>query len=195
MRTFRKPRSDSYEANLSTAEREQLYSWLLQPGLSLEQTCRRAPPWKGGKRDGQKPGPDAVAKIGRRLRTETGLAELEATALVQHAALTKILEHVPPGQLHEEIVDLALRMISQDVIAKTLQQLDPAARTAAAKLLLQRSDQNLDRKKFELTVRRYEDAAKAAADKAREAAGQGLRRRGGIPPEVLAQIEKELKLL
>jgi len=194
MKTFRKPRSDSYEANISPEDREHLYAWLLQPGLSLKEPARRAPPWRTGKRAGRKPDSQAVAKISRRMRTETGLAELEAAALVQQVVLNKILEHIPPGQLHEEITDLCMRFIGQDVIHKTLQQLDPDSRTDAAKLLLQRSDQNLDRQKFYLLLRKYADEAKAAKEKAQQA-GEAGHRQGGIPAEVLAQIEKELKLL
>jgi hypothetical protein len=194
MKMFRKLRSDSYEANLSPEEREQLYSWLLQPGLSLEQTCQRARPWKGGKRDGQKPGPEAVAKIGRRLRISSALDQVSTAAKVEAAAMTRLLEHVLPGSIHEEMVDLAMKHIAQDVISKTLQQLDPDSRTAAAKLMLTRSDQHLDREKFMLEVRKYEDAIQAAKARAKQD-GIGARRHGGIPAEVLDQIEKELKLL
>jgi hypothetical protein len=194
MKTFRKPRSDSYEGHLTDEERKQLYAWLLQPGLSLKETVRRAPPWRGGPRDGQKPGAEAIGKISRRMRAETGLAELEATALVQHAALTAILKHVPPGDLHEEIVNLAMMLISQQVISGTLKNLDPASRNAAAGLMLKRSDQHLNQKKFELIMRKFEEGAKAAKEQA-EREGLAGRRDGGIPPEVLGQIEKELKLL
>ena len=194
MKLFRKLRSDSYEANLSPEEREQLYAWLLQPGLSLEETCQRARPWKGGKRDGQKPGAEAIAKIGRRLRIGSALDEVSAAAKVEAAAMSRLLEHALPGSIHEEMVDLAMKHIAQDVITKTLQHLDPDSRTAAAKLLLTRSDQHLDRKKFLLEVCKYEDAIQAAKARAKED-GTGVRKHGGIPGEVLDQIEKELRLL
>jgi len=194
MRFFRKLRCDSYEANLSTEEREQLYAWLLEPGLSLRETCQRARPWSGGKRDGEKPSTEAVAKIGRRLRIDSAITELTATAKVELAAMTRLLAHVPPGTVHEETVDLAMKYISQEVIAKTMGKLDPESRTAAARLLLMRSDQNLERERFRLDVRKYEEATQAAKEKA-QAAEKAASQPGGVPPEVLDQIEKELKLL
>src|ERR1039458_5357984 len=186
----RKPRSDSYEAGLTPEESDQLYAWLMQPGLSLEETTARAPLWRNGKRAGHPPGQEAVAKIGRRLRIESVLGEVEAAAQVQFAALTRVLQHVPPGTVHEETLDLAMRLISQKAIIMILQDLDPATRTAAIKLMLARSVQNLEREKFKLTVRKYEDATQAALEKSRQA-GAAATREGGIPDAVLQQIEKE----
>lgn len=194
MKLFRKPRCDSYEATLTNEEREQLYAWLLQPGLSVAETAQRAPAWRGGKRDGQKPGHEAVAKIGRRLRISSALSEVAAAAKVERAALTGLLGHLPPGAAHEESVDLAMRFLAQDVISKTLDKLDPEARTAAAKVLLMRSDINLERLKFKVETTKYLDAVQAAKAKNKQA-GAHAGSDGGIPDEVLKQIEQELKLL
>jgi hypothetical protein len=192
MKAFRKPRCDSYEANLSVEEREELYAWLMEPGLSLRDAQERALPWRGGKRDGKKPSAKAVGKIGRRVRIESAMTELSAAAKVEAAAMARLLAHLPPGSLHEETVDLAMRLISQEVIARTLGGLDPGSRTAAARLMLKRSDQNLQRERFMLEVRKYELATEEVKAKLKEA---GPGKAGGVPMEVLDRIEGELKLM
>jgi len=194
MKPFKKLRSDSYEATLTGKQREQLYAWLLDPGMSQKEVCRRAPPWPRGQRAGRKPGECAIGKIGRRLRVEGALGDLEAIAAVKQAALLKMLGSASPDGIHEEIVNAAMQLIGQEVIQKTVNRLEPASRTAAAKLMLERSEQGLDRARFLLEVRKYQDAAKAMKEKA-AAGGDKAPGEGGIPPEVMEQVEKELRLL
>jgi len=191
---FKKLRSDSYEASLTPKQREQLYVWLLDPAVSQKEVCRRAPPWPSGKHAGQKPGECSLARVGRRLRIEGAMQDLDATAAVKQAALVRMLQNAAPDAVHEDMVNLAMQLISQEVIQKTLNRLDPASRTAAAKLLLERSDQGLDRAKFLLEGRKYQEATEALKEKNR-AGGDEPRRLGGIPPEVMEQVEKDLRLL
>ncbi len=194
MKLFRKPRCDSYEASLTHEEREKLYAWLLQPGLSLRDACRRAPAWAGGKNKGRQPAEQAVAKIARRLRIGATMSELSAAATVEQAALTNLLQHVPNCLQHEEALDLAMKLISQEVITKTLGMFDSDSRNAGAKLMLQRSDQRLDREKYLLEVTKYQEAAQALKEKDQSSA-DATTGQGGIPPEIMAQVEKELRLL
>jgi hypothetical protein len=194
MKPFKKLRSDSYEASLTTKQREQLYVWLLDPAVSQKEVCRRAPPWPSGKRAGRKPGEYSLARIGQRLRLEGAMQDLDATAAVKQAALVRMLQNAAPDVVHEETVNLAMQLISQEVIQKTLKRLDPASRTAAAKLLLERSDQGLDRAKFLLEVRKYQEATEALKEK-HQAEGDQPRRLGGIPAEIMEQVEKDLRLL
>jgi hypothetical protein len=49
MRTFKNPRRGSYEGNLTLEEREQLYGWLLEPGLPVAEVVNQARPWQGGR--------------------------------------------------------------------------------------------------------------------------------------------------
>jgi hypothetical protein len=191
---LRKPRCDSYHAQLSETEREQIYQWLLEPGLSVDEVVRRAPPWRSGKRAGQPPGEEAVAKIGRKVRVESALAEVEAIAAVQHAALARMLARVPQIPFHEELVNGVMATLGQNVVRDTVQHLDPEARTEAAKLLLTRSDQLLEQKKFDWLVHKFEEETHALKLKEEQALQSDPQHRG-VPAEVLAEIEKELRLL
>jgi hypothetical protein len=194
MKSYKKLRCDSYEATLTPKQLKQLHAWLLDHGLPQKEVSRRCWPWPGGKRAGRRPCPSGLAKIGRRLRMEAALNELEAAASVKEAAMLKMLREAAPGALHEGMVNVTMMHIAQEVVQKTLQGLDPSSRTAAAKLLLERSNQGLDRAKFMLEVQKYQAAAAALKEK-KQADGVKPSKSGGIPPEVMEQVEKELQLL
>ena len=181
MRSFKKLRSDSYEATLTPQQREQLYAWLLDPGLPQEEVCRRTPPWPSGKRAGRKPSEAALSNIGRRVRLEATLDELEAAAAVRQAAMVKLLQEAAPDGIHEDTVNLIMQLVGQEVIQKTLSRMDPGSRTAAAGLMLKRSDQGLDRAKFLLEVRKYQDALKTLKEK-NQGVGNKPRRQGASRP-------------
>jgi hypothetical protein len=125
---------------------------------------------------------------------EAAVNELEAAASVKEAAMVKMLQEAAPEALHEGMVNVMMMHIAQDVIQRTLQGLDPSSRTAAAKLVLERSNQGLDRAKFLLEVRKYQDAVQALKEK-KQAGKDEPRKSRGIPPEVMEQVERELRLL
>jgi hypothetical protein len=194
MKSYKKLRCDSYEATLTPKQLKQLHAWLLDPGLPQKEVSRRCRPWPSGKRAGKRPCPSGLAKIGRRLRMEAAVNELEAAASVKEAAMVKMLQEAAPEALHEGMVNVMMMRIAQDVIQRTLQGLDPSSRTAAAKLVLERSNQGLDRAKFLLEVRKYQDAVQAMKEK-KQAGKDEPRKSRGIPPEVMEQVERELRLL
>jgi hypothetical protein len=191
---IRKARCDSYRAQLAEEERKQLYQWLLEPGLPLDEVVRRAPPWRVGRWAGTKPGRETIAKIGRQLRVESTLAEIEDVVAVYEAAMAKMFPNLSASEIHERILNSVMGLLAQRVLGKTVNEKDPRIGTDAARLMLKRSDQFFDREKFAFIVRKYEEEAHALKLSEEQARQEDSRHRG-IPEEVMEQIEKELRLL
>jgi len=190
VRFFRKKRSDRYETALTLKEKEQLITILLNPKWSVEQMCRRAPPWAKGKRKGQQPKAGVIGRLAREVRMEFVAQQMEGAEQTRAAMVLRMFKDAPPDAIHEEMVNLAMQLISQEVITKTVDGLDPASRTAAARLMLKRSDQHLDRAKFLFDVGKFQEAARALREKHVVEVGEK-----GIPPEVMDRVEKQLRLM
>ena len=142
----------------------------------------------------QQPAEQSVARIGRQIRTENALAEVEDVFTVAQAITRTILPNFKDAAAHEELVTNVMRLIGHEVLRKTFKKSDPAGRNDAARLLLKHSDQNLNQKRFDLLALKFmreTEALKTKEEQVRKA-NPGHR---GVPPEVLEQIHKELRLL
>jgi hypothetical protein len=78
--------------------------------------------------------------IRQQLRFDRTLQEVSGTVEVIEGA-RMALGPLVEGTAAEEVLDVVMALIAKDVIDKTLGKMDPAARTAAARLLLKRADQ------------------------------------------------------
>lgn len=160
-----KPRPDSYEAALSDEQREELHALLLSQDLSLAAVRLLAPAWVGGSRDGLKPSIATLSEIGARLRREQMLLNVEAKAKLMEAVRKQAKTHaveLTSGQTLEEMIDMACDLVGQEVLQKTMEDVDPKNRTAALRALLKRADQKLNRELFTLDREKFEfDAAQA----------------------------------
>jgi hypothetical protein len=184
MKSFKKSRSDSYEWNLSPEERGQLHGWLSDVALSLRDVQMRAPVQRQGRRSGRKPSISVLSNIGRRIRTEMVLARIRGGLMLTRGEVGSILGEEVDGDIREELLEEVMLMIAQEVIQKTLTGGDAAARTAATRLLLTRSEQDLKREKFALEREKAE-----SLEKVRE--GQGT----AVSRGALSEATEDLKLL
>jgi hypothetical protein len=181
MKVPKKMRCDSYEVQLSHEEREQLYDLLLEPTLSMDAMRRQSPAWRLGKYKGKKPNWRTLLSIRTRLRREVFLTTLEANALDSAAAEKEIHRHYRgKGDIQERMLDRCITLIGGDVLQKTLDQLDPESRTAATRLLLQRSEQKIKREKLALETKKME---------------QVQEKTGAVTKDALDRAAEELKLL
>jgi hypothetical protein len=181
MKALRPPRCDSYEVQLTPDERAQLHEWLLDPTLSLVEIVKRTPAWHGGKLVNKKPDAKTLSKIRIRLQCESFLITLEANALVSDAVETEIRRRYKgKGDIQERLLDRCMTVMSEEVLEKTIKKLDPQGRTAAARLLLVRSEQKIQREKLALETKKTE---------------QALEKTGSVTKDALARAAEELKLL
>jgi hypothetical protein len=181
MNISKKPRSDSYEAQLSSEERERLHVWLLQPSLSLAQVAELTPAWHGGAWAGEKPDDWTLSKIRTRLHREEFLAELEANAVASEALLREIFQRYGiEGDVQERLLDHTITILSVRTLTKTLDQIDPQGRTAGTRMMLQRSEQKIKQAKIELALKKL---------------GQEENKDGVVTKETLDRLAEELKLL
>jgi hypothetical protein len=194
MRAYKKLRSDTYEAQLTEEEREQLYVWLAPDDVSLAAVSQKAPVWRTGRFAGRRPSPLTLRGIAAMMRTETAMAELQITDQVARELSEKLEQMYGRGKMLDKMLDRIMALIGNEVMKRTLKGLDPRARAEAAKLLLRRSDQKLNREKFQWTKKVFREEAKALRQKS-EAEAKGGSRAGAITRETWDRIEKELKLL
>ena len=133
------PRSDSYWASLSPSEQEQLQALLEDFSMPLSMV-REAAPKFGAKHKlkGKLPSQHTLGEIRGALRIAATQVKIEATAKLMQAVRGQI-----GGRTDDETLDAVLLLVGQEVIQQTLEGEDPKNRTAAARLLLKRKDQQL----------------------------------------------------
>ena len=181
MKAFRKPRCDSFEAHLSPEELEELHALLMQPALSIFEMRERAPVWSSGKFDGKKPNWRTLLQIRTRLRREEFLTTVEANARVSEAALKEIhRRYKGRGDIQQRMLNHCMTLMTDEVLGKTLDQLDPQGRTAAARVLLQHSAQKIMRKKLAVEKKKI---------------AQTQEKSGAVTKDALDRAAEELKLL
>ncbi len=73
---MKKLRSDSYEAQLTPEELQQLHTDLAQPGADLTKIQSSLPPWRTGPYAGARPSLRTLSGIAARLRGEHSLSAL-----------------------------------------------------------------------------------------------------------------------
>ncbi|MGA2175062.1 MAG: hypothetical protein ABSH38_08795 [Verrucomicrobiota bacterium] len=156
----RKPLSNSYWDTLSEEEKELVQSVLRKPGVSLREARGLVPPMRDG--EGKEIGPPAVgtlSRISQELRTEEMLLEIEADTELAKVICGKLRSGALRSQVQERLLDEIMEVIGEEVRHKSLRRMDPAIRTASARLLLKRADQRRAdrRQKFlEARARRIE---------------------------------------
>jgi hypothetical protein len=130
---------DSYEASLTPEERQSLYA-MLRSDMPFEEVRKATVPWRTGEDAGKQPTLRTLYAINSRLDLEAILVGIEGTAtFVEHTH--RRLRPYLKGTDGEKVLDQAMELIGREVIRRTLYRLNPAARTAAARLLLKRADQ------------------------------------------------------
>ena len=156
----RKPFDNSYWGGLTEEEKELVQTVLQKPGVSLREARRLVPPMRD--RDGKENGPPAVgtlSRISQELRTEEVLFEIEADTELAETICGKLRSGALRSQVEERMLDEIMEVIGEEVRHKSLHRLDPASRTAFARLLLKRADQRrVDRRQkfLEARARRIE---------------------------------------
>jgi hypothetical protein len=133
-------RPDSYEATLTAKERRSLYVMLLCGRESLEEIQEQAIPWRSDEKKGQKPEISTLWKIQTRLRMERIVSRVNESC-GKLEIYKELLMPMAKAMHQEQLLDWIMTLISEEVIDRTLERLNPEARTAAAKLLLKRADQ------------------------------------------------------
>jgi len=128
-----------YEASLTPKKLERLHRLLRTP-RTVDQLVIMAPPWGKGRRKGKRPSPDTLFDVRARLETQSTVDELSATAAFINNT-NQALKEMVKGTNAEGVLDQVMMLLGQEVIYFTLKRLNPAARTAATRLLLKRADQ------------------------------------------------------
>ncbi len=173
----RKPRSDSYLGGLSEEERGQVEAALFTPGLSLSEAALRMPLMRRGAGPGKPPSPELLSRLRRELTTDKMLFGVEESTRPLERAAARYRAGRELSQEQEKMLDEIMGMVGEEVIEKTLARLDPASRTAAARLLLKRADQR--------RVDRRQDFIEAQAKKKSEPPP---------PPPRLTEEDKQRRL-
>lgn len=129
----KKLRSDSYLANLTGEDLEQLRLCLLLPG-SLEKQLGSAPKWRGGPRDGQPPDISTLSRIGQALREAELMRELERQELLKTATEQRC------GQLglNSQLTNAVMQIVGEEAIKQRAAGVVDDFALNAARVLLQR---------------------------------------------------------
>jgi hypothetical protein len=155
----RKSRCDTYLNSLSADDRQKVHALLLNPAVKLVDAVLQIPPWGPGRRAGKRLSLTSLCNIRHKLRLESLVIEAESNVRLKTdfdklSNLTSLAPRDP-----ELAIDLALSMIAEEVIAKTLHQLDTKDRNVSMRLLLKRADQ----RRWDRKMQFLEDQAKAPA--------------------------------
>ena len=154
---------DSYEASLTPEERESLYA-MLRSDMPFNEVLNATIPWRTGENAGKKPTLRTLYAINSRLDLEAILMGIEGTATFVENTNRQLRPYLK-GTDGEKVLDQAMELIGKEVIRRTLYRLNPAARTAAAKLLLKRADQHrVDRRLDMVEAELKKDAREAKSD-------------------------------
>jgi hypothetical protein len=190
-----------YEQRLAAHSLEQLdafYSLLFAPGQSLEKAAATCPPWPPGTPDaGEPPKEHVLQRTHQRIQSERtlGILIMEEQAA---ARFMKMAEKYLPKHLLTATQRIMMTLAQEVMKAKldglpVSQQLGPVDRLVkGSKLALRERDQALKKRKLQEDGKKQKALEKKNAETAKEPAPGG---EGGIPPEVMEKIEKELKLL
>jgi hypothetical protein len=133
-------RCDSYEATLTPLERRSLHARLVAGRETLDEIEEKSIPWRSGKQEGEKPDTATLWKIQSRLRMQLMLGRLGGTC-ERFESYKKLLLPMAQNAHQEQLLDWIMMLICEEVVERTLERLNPEARTAATKLLLKRADQ------------------------------------------------------
>ena len=154
--TFDALRSDSYEhalARHSLEHLELLYTELLKPGQSADQTQANCPPWPPGTpRAGRQPSTGLISQIAERLRTESTLNSLGRVSGFLDKIRTRA-NSLPVGQ-QNEVLDTIVTLVGEEMIqarlggAPMVAMLDPLDRLLTSQGMKTKAE--FEREKIEL---------------------------------------------
>jgi hypothetical protein len=137
---MKKPRPDSYEAQLTSDELIQLHALLSTPKLKLEEVQSKAPPWRAGPYAATQPSIAALSRIAAQLRAEEHLLNIEATTKLLETICRKI-DACP--DLSENLMDNVCKLVGQELLANLIQKGSQKEQLIQLRLLLKREDQRL----------------------------------------------------
>ncbi len=172
----KKLRADSYLQRLSAEDLESLRACLSLP-VPLVLMREQAPKWVGGPFDGNPPGLETIRVIWQAMRQVEVLRNMEADNLLLTATRERAKALGLDGD--EQLLDSILTLVGQEVLKKTLSGEDPKNRTAAAQMLLKRSDQKRDSRRIALLEKK---------------AAQSDQAKGILENKELSEEEKKLKM-
>jgi hypothetical protein len=152
-----KPRSNSYWGMLTEKQKALVQSILFAPGVSLREAAQRVPPTPGGPQIGRPPCLANLSNIRRQLKAEEMVFHIEEEEELIEGIRAQLRTGKAMTREQERLLDETMIVIGREVMSKTLERLDPASRTAAARLLLKRADQR--------RVDRHQDFVEAQARK------------------------------
>ncbi len=199
----KKLRGEHYLQNLSGEELEQLRSALSAPGTLSDQQ-KLCPARRGGKTDGELPPASLLSPISQAVREVTTLRALQRQDIISAATKDRCGQLGIDPQLTNAVVRVvaeeALRQQAENQVgnfaisAANVLLLAEGSRTKAkqeeVKIQLRKSKLTQDDRKIVLMEKKA-----AAYDRAQAALAAAKTQKGGITPETLTQIERELKLL
>ena len=139
MKSDHTPHGSSYEASLTPDQRSELHCLLLS-GEPLHQLREKTIPWADGPEQGTKPSITTLWTIQSRLRTEQLVCGLEGM-MESVEASRKPLSSLAKDRHQEQILDAAITLIGQEVIAKTLEGHGLSTQSAMTRIMLKRADQ------------------------------------------------------
>jgi hypothetical protein len=113
---------------------------MLCSDMPFSEVLKAAVPWRTGAEVGKKPTLRTLYAINSRLDLEATLVGLEGTSLFIEDTNRRLRPYLK-GAEGEQVLDQAMHLVGKEVIRRTLYRLNPAARTAAARLLLKRAEQ------------------------------------------------------
>ena len=134
-----------------------LYASLFSDGKTLHQIQAKAPSWRrfsGKDCKPEKPEIATLSKIRNRLRLEDMVLRLDGTTAKLEAA-KEMLGPMAKAANQERLLDEVMTAISEEVIERTMERLNPGARTNAAKLLLKRADQRQVARRLDFLESRF----------------------------------------
>jgi hypothetical protein len=177
---MRKPRSDSKLDALDVDQQRQLCEWLLTPGLNYERVKELVFEKFNTSTTG--------SSLSRFYRDYVGAYVLERRRQAVGLA-TEIGEELKraPGEFSAQTID-ALEQKAFELAQNPM--VDPKEVKAIFSLVLKARDQSLDERRLVL----HEKKA-AAFDRAQAALTEAKASKGGVTPETLERIERELNLL
>lgn len=144
---MRKPRSDSYEAQLSVTELDTLHQSLQQPNVNLKQLQAQLPAWRSGPHQGEKPTIRTLQNIATRLRAEELLLEMEAAG-----EILKTAQHQAPSVLNAaptRFLNQICGLLAQEILEKTVKREDPCVRACLIRLLLRQQEIMVAKMKYQ----------------------------------------------
>lgn len=177
---MRKPRSDSKLDALDVDQQRQLCEWLLTPGLSYENIKALVFEKFNTSTSGHALTSFYQSYVGayvlERRRRAVGLAQEVGTELKRQ-----------PGQFSQVTID-ALEQKAFELAQNPM--VDPKEVKAIFSLVLKARDQSLDERRVALLEKKSD-----AFDRAQAALREAKSSKGGVTPETLERIERELNLL